>query len=181
MAIYHFSVAVLKRSEDKSAVAAAAWRANQTLRNERLGRKTYFPKTQAKTLAYEGVLLPSGTSPIYEDRSTLWNTVEAREVRNDAQLARIINVALPLEISEAESNALPIRFAQERLLPLGLPVDVTISVRPDPDGRGFLRHAFLMFPTRVFGADGPTTKHRPADSRAELRAWRAAWADLVHA
>ena len=44
MAIFHFSIEVLKRSEGKSAVVAAAWRANQTLFDERVGRTVKMPK-----------------------------------------------------------------------------------------------------------------------------------------
>lgn len=179
MAIFHFSIEVLKRSEGKSAVVAAAWRSNQVLYDERRGRTVRLPK--GKAVLSSEILLPANVPPRFYNRATLWNAVEAAEVRKDSQLARIINVALPTELPEVAARELPAIFAREQLVPLGLPVDLTVSARPRAGDELALLHAYLMFPTRRFGPEGPTAKQRPPNFRAELIAWRQAWAGIVNA
>ncbi len=90
MAIYHFSVKVVKRSEGKSAVATAAWKADQVLYDERYGL-TVHPR-QTKTIVLNQILLPASVSARFLDRAKLWNAVEVGEARRDSQLARVINV-----------------------------------------------------------------------------------------
>jgi len=41
--------------------------------------------------------LPDNAPREYEDRETLWNAVEAKEIRRDARLAREIETALQSE------------------------------------------------------------------------------------
>jgi len=43
-------------------------------------------------------LLPEGAPEHLSDRATLWNAVEAGEARQDAQLAREIEFAIPREM-----------------------------------------------------------------------------------
>ena len=91
MAIYHFSVQIISRSQGKSSVAAAAYRAGEKIKDERTGRiydYSFRDKVEKEILAPERA--PSWVF----DRKKLWNEVEKAEKRKDAQLAREINVAL---------------------------------------------------------------------------------------
>ena len=94
MAIFHFSIEVLKRTEGKSAVSAAAWRANQKLFDNRLGRTANMPKD--KRVIFKKILAPPSTPPDLLDRGVLSNAVEATGRQRNSQLARIINAALPM-------------------------------------------------------------------------------------
>ncbi|MGH7083781.1 MAG: MobA/MobL family protein, partial [Acetobacteraceae bacterium] len=77
MAIYHFSAKVIGRSQGRSAVAAAAYRAAERLHDEKLGREhDYTAKTG---VVHSEVLLPEGAPERWRDRGTLWNEVEAAE------------------------------------------------------------------------------------------------------
>ena len=94
MAIYHLSVKVIQRSAGRSAVAAAAYRSASRLHDERLGRDHDF---RAKAgVVHSEILLPEGAPERWRDRETLWNEVEARERRHDAQLAREVEISRPL-------------------------------------------------------------------------------------
>ena len=52
----------------------------------------------------------------FQDRSTLWNSVEQIEKSSDAQLAREIEVALPVELSRAEQLALIRSFVKDNFV-----------------------------------------------------------------
>ena len=52
---------------------------------------------------YSEILLPDRAPERWLHRETLWNGVEASEKRNDAQLARDIEVSLPRELGRDEA------------------------------------------------------------------------------
>ncbi|MHB8283117.1 MAG: MobA/MobL family protein [Caulobacteraceae bacterium] len=158
-------------------MTAAAWRSDQVLKDERLGRTVRMPR--GKFVVFSTILLPASASQVYADRGFLWNTVEEVERRRDAQLARIIDVALPVELLLDDACAVAVRFAQAELVERGLAVDLTISSR-EAEGETFL-HAYFMFPTRPLHSAGFGAKLRGVDRRAELMGWRRAWAQHLNA
>ena len=96
MAIYHNSVSVIKRSAGKSAVAAAAYRSGDKLRDEQTGLVHDY--TRKSGVDYSVILTPIEADWI-ADREKSWNKVEVTEKRQDAQLAREITVAIPRELT----------------------------------------------------------------------------------
>src|SRR5690554_8142517 len=103
MAIYHFSAKVVSRADGSSAVASAAYRAAERLSDERLGRDHDF--TNKAGVVHSEIMLPEGAPGHLADRETLWNAVEAGEVRKDAQLARDVEFAIPREMNEEIGRA----------------------------------------------------------------------------
>ena len=61
-------------------------------------------------------MLPAHAPPEFADRSTLWNSVEQIEKSSDAQLAREIEVALPVELSRVEQLALVRAFIKDNFV-----------------------------------------------------------------
>ena len=59
--------------------------------------------TRKQGLVWEQIFLPDNAPREWEDRSVLWNAVEASEKSKDSRLARELIVALPKEVSE-EAN-----------------------------------------------------------------------------
>ena len=51
--------------------------------------------TRKGGLVYSEVMLPTNAPLQYADRSILWNSVEWNETKRNAQLARVIELALP--------------------------------------------------------------------------------------
>lgn len=86
MAMYRLSASVLSRSQGRSAVAAAAYRAGEKLTNERDGMEHDYERRHGVVSAE--VMLPAGAPSRFGDRESLWNAVEAAEKRKDAQVAR---------------------------------------------------------------------------------------------
>src|SRR3546814_14907024 len=85
MAIYHFSAKVISRANGSSAVASAAYRAAERLHDDRLGRDHEFSNKAGA--GHSEIMLPEGAQERLNDRTTLWNEVEAGGIREDEQVA----------------------------------------------------------------------------------------------
>lgn len=62
------------------------------------------------------ILAPPGAPEWVTDRQARWNAVEAIERRKDAQLAREIEIALPVELDLSQQIALVRSFARSELV-----------------------------------------------------------------
>ena len=93
MAIYHLNAQIIQRSKGQSIVEVAARRSGMKLLNRYLGQ--YHDYQKKSTVVYSRILLPETVSMKFADLAALWNAVEERENRKDAQLARQIGLALP--------------------------------------------------------------------------------------
>ena len=93
MAIYHFSVKTISRSDGRSAVAAAAYRAAEKLTCDYYGKEQDYTKKSG--VEFTGLYGPENTSPDLLNRQNLWNKVEQVERRKDALLAREFEIAFP--------------------------------------------------------------------------------------
>ncbi|MGY4303823.1 hypothetical protein ACVIJ6_001066 [Bradyrhizobium sp. USDA 4369] len=178
MASYHLSAQPVKRSEGRSVVAMAAYRAGMVLHDHRRGAVADYSRRRG--VVHEEILVPAGAAEWLKDRETLWNHVEAIEKRQDAQLAREINIALPHELAPAERLALVRAYAREQFVSLGMVVDFAIHA-PVPekgdDPRNF--HAHLMLTLRQATALGlRRVKTREWNSDSMLLKWREAWARM---
>ncbi len=185
VAIYHFSAKVIGRSQGRSAVAAAAYRAAERLRDEKLGREhDYTAKTG---VVHSEVFLPGGAPERWQDRGTLWNEVEAGERRKDAQLARDIEISLPRELGKAEAIRLAQDFVREQFVARGMVADLNVHWAQAGDGE-VQPHAHVMLTLREVtpGREGYSEeagfgkKAVAWNERALLCAWRERWAGLAN-
>src|SRR6202521_4144261 len=99
LAIYHLTAKVISRARGQSIIAAAAYRSGSALRDERYGLTHNY--TRNRKAAHSEIMSPAGAPVWVHDRETLWNRVEAGERRKDSQLARAIEIGLPVELSHA--------------------------------------------------------------------------------
>lgn len=152
MAIYHLAMKPISRSSGRSAVAAAAYRASQTLTNERDGQIHDF--TARRGVEHTEIVLPDGLDAEWaQDRSTLWNAAEFAEARKDARVAREVEVALPHELTPEQRLALTREFAQGLADRYGVAVDFAIhSPHGDTDVRN--HHAHILLTTRKVEREG---------------------------
>lgn len=176
LASYHLSAQPVKRSEGRSVVAMAAYRAGVALKDDRRG--TVADYSRRRGVVHEEIVVPEGCAAWLGDRETLWNHVEAIEQRRDAQLAREINMALPHELTPEERLALVRAFVREEFVSLGMVVDFAIHA-PVPekgdDPRNF--HAHLLLTMRQATPLGfRRVKTREWNSDCMLIRWRKAWA-----
>jgi Ti-type conjugative transfer relaxase TraA len=177
MAIYHFSAKVVSRANGSSAVASAAYRAAERLTDHRLGRDHDF--TNKAGVVHSEIMLPEGAPERFADRETLWNAVEAGEVRKDAQLARDVEFAIPREMNEADGIQLARDFVAREFVARGMIADLNVHWDKAADGNP-KPHAHVMLSMREVGPDGFGQKDRDWNSKELLGAWRESWADHVN-
>ena len=173
MAIYHFSVQVVSRSQGRSSVAAAAYRAAENLHDERLNKSYDF--TKKNDVLEKEILLPIGAPKWMQNREQLWNAVEKKENRKDAQVAREINIALPLELNQAQNWELVKDFVQREFVDKGMVADLTFHAggtkdKPQP-------HVHVILTMREVNEDGFGQKVREWNSKELLQSWRERWAE----
>ena len=65
-------------------------------------------------------MLPPHAPPSFSDRSTLWNSVEQTEKSNNSQLAREIELALPVELSREEQTRLVREYCSSQFVSKGM-------------------------------------------------------------
>lgn len=139
----------------------------------------------------------------YADRSVLWNAVEQVEKAKNAQLAREIELALPVELPPEQNIFLVREYVKEHFVSAGMCADICIHDKEDGNP-----HAHVMLTMRPFEKDGSWAaksrkeyildkngekillksgeyKSRKVDAtdwndQGKAEVWRAAWADMVN-
>ena len=147
VAIYHLSAQIISRSGGKSATAAAAYRARDKVYDERTGLN--FDYSYKGSADYCQILAPAHAQDWVDNREVLWNKVEAAERRKDSQLAREINVALPVELSREEKIELGLSFVKNQYVSQGMVADVAFH---DLDSHN--PHFHVMLTTRQLEGEG---------------------------
>lgn len=147
MAIYHFSVQIISRSNGSSSVASAAYRSGDKLKDERMGKIHDY--SRKKGIEYSEILVPSNAPYWAKDRERLWNEVEIIEKSKNSQIVREINVALPKELSLEEQIKLVKNFVQDTFVNNGMVADISIH-----DNKKGNPHAHIMLTVRAFDEHG---------------------------
>jgi hypothetical protein len=153
LAIYHYSMQVISRSDgQRNAVACAAYRSGEKLMDESTDQQKYYPRdVQPDSF----IMAPSNAPEWMVDRQKLWSEVEKVERRKDSQLAREMNIALPVELSDDQQKALVRTFAEENFVDHGMVADIAIH-RDDPNNP----HFHVMLTTRYISEEGFGKKAR---------------------
>lgn len=200
MAIYHCSIKIISRGKGKSAVAAA-YRSGETLTNHYDGVTHDF--TRKGGIVHTEILLPPHAPPGFADCSILWNSVEKIEKAKNSQLAREIEIALPVELDREQQIQLVREYVKENFVSVGMCVDFAIHDKQDGNP-----HAHIMLTMRpleqssewgekskkeyLLDKDGQriklkngTFKSRKVDtvdwnSQEKAEIWRQAWADIAN-
>ncbi len=131
MAVPHFSVSVVARGSGRSAVLSAAYRHCARMEFEREARTIDYTRKQG--LLHEEFVIPADAPEwlrsMIGDRSVagaseaFWNKVEAFEKRSDAQLAKDVTIALPLELTAQQNIALMRDFVDRHIRSKGMVAD----------------------------------------------------------
>lgn len=175
MAHYRLEVKAIKRSDGRSAVAAAAYRAATRLLDERL--EMVFDYTDKGGIAFAGVIGPDGAPSELLDRERLWNAAEAADKRADSRTAREFLISLPHEFTDAQRHALVRTFIAESLVGRGMIADYGIHY-PDAHGDDRNHHAHILVTTRRVGPEGFGFKARDWDNPDAVKAVRLEWEHL---
>lgn len=178
MAIFHCQAKAISRSVGRSATAAAAYRAGESIADERTGEVYDYEKKQG--VEYKEIITPEGSQIA---RSTLWNLAEVAERRKDAKVAREWELALPSELTHEQRVDLACQFARKLVERYGVVADVCIHA-PGREGDQRNHHAHILTTTRVYeaGALGKKTRvlDSPRTSGQEVEIMRQTWASLAN-
>jgi Ti-type conjugative transfer relaxase TraA len=173
MAIYHLTAKVISRGRGQSITAAAAYRSGTSLRDERYGLTHDYTRNRAA--AHAEIMSPAAAPIWVHDRETLWNRVEAGERRKDAQLARAIEIGLPVELSPDECIALLRDYVAQEFVSKGMIVDFCIR-RNDANNP----YAQILLTLRQAQPSGFGPKMRAWNRKSNLFEWRSAWAERAN-
>lgn len=121
MAIYHLSAKPISRGAGRSATGAAAYRAGAYIHDERTGLE--FDYTHKTGVLHAELILPGGGRA---DRAEFWNALELHHKRQDAVLAREMEIALPAELIPEQRQELAVGFARELADRYGVAADVAL-------------------------------------------------------
>ena len=180
MAIYHFSVKNISRSDGRSAVACSAYRSGEKLIDDRQGKEQDY--TRKTGVEFTKIYAPENTNPELLDRNQLWNKVEQVENRKNSQLAREFEIAFPHELNAEQRQSMLNDLCQDIVKRHGVVVDAAIHAphtKSGSDERNY--HAHIMFTTRSIdehGDLGKKTREFNDNGKQEVEFWRENFADL---
>lgn len=181
MAIYHFSVKTVSRSKGQSAVASAAYRSGNCLKDERNGKTHDYTRRQGVEGTF--IVAPAGCEWT-QDRGTLWNSAEGAEKRKNSTVAREYELALPAELNDLERKKLARQFAEALAERYGVAADVALH-SPGREGDQRNHHAHILTTTRKIMPDGLGEKTRVLDAAktgsVEIEGLRSLWAEQCNA
>lgn len=144
----HFKVTITKRSDNKSAVAGAAYQSGENIHSDyddKMKRYQY----KAREVVHKEILLPEHAPPEYADRENLWNAVEAIENQWNSQLARRIILCFPIEVPPEQHLQMLREYCQEQFVSKGMIVDFAMHDKGDGNP-----HAHIMLTMRGFDEKG---------------------------
>ena len=156
MAVPHFSVSIVARGSGRSAVLSAAYRHCAKMDYEREARTIDYTRKQG--LLHEEFVIPADApewlQSMIADRSVsgasevFWNKVEEFEKRSDAQLAKDVTIALPIELSVEQNIELVRDFVERHITAEGMVADWVFHDAPGNP------HIHLMTTLRPLTEDG---------------------------
>ncbi len=191
MAIAHFSASIVSRGDGRSAVLSAAYRHCAKMDFEREARAIDYSRKAG--LLHEEFVIPDDSPDwlrtMIADRSVagaseaFWNKVEAFEKRADAQLAKDLTIALPIELTAEQNIALMRDFVSSQILARGMVADWVYHNNP---GNPHVHLMMTLRPLRedgfgakkiaVLGADGQPMRTKTGKIQYEL--WAGGTADF---
>jgi hypothetical protein len=189
MAIFHLNESNISRSDGRSAVACAAYRACEKLEDQTYGKVQDY--TRKKGLEYKSIYAPEHTNEKLLDRQTLWNEVEKKEFNADgsmkanARLAKEYTCALPHELTDQERIKIVDDFCKDFVKKHQVIVDACIHAPHDHDDETDNKnyHVHIMFTTRLVNNKGELGKKQRTfnDKGPEiLKDSRATFANVVN-
>ncbi len=184
MAIYHLQCKVSKRSQGKSAIAAAAYRRGIALHD--LKTDELYNYTNKEEVIHSGFAIPEN-SPEWLRRyqemlqtdevaamEKYWNYYEDCETRIDAQLTRDFIVALPKELTTEQQIKLAQEFVEDQMAKRGMVVDYSIH---HDEGNPHLHISTSM---RSVAENGFGEKNRAWNDKVFLKNIRMSWAEYAN-
>ena len=145
----HYEIVIVKRSDGRSAVRAAAYQSRSNLFSERDNK--HYAYSSKQHVLHSEVMLPPRAPPEFADRKKLWNSAENIETQKNAQLARRIIAALPIEVPREQYVQLVRDYCQEQFVSKGMVADFAIH---EPHDGSPNPHVHILLTLRGFDENG---------------------------
>ena len=145
----HNEISIVQRSQQQSAIAAAAYQSGEKLFCEYDQQVKHYPEKRG--IVHNEILLPPNAPQEYADRNTLWNAAEAVEKQWNSQLARRWVLTIPREIPPDQYAVLVREFCQKQFVSKGMIADFAIH---DPHPPGHNPHAHVLLNMRAMDEHG---------------------------
>ena len=145
----HNEITIVQRSQQQSAVAAAAYQSGEKLFCEYDQKVKHYPEKRG--IVHNEILLPANAPRSYADRNTLWNAAEAVEKQWNSQLARRWVLTIPREIPPDLYAVFVREFCEQQFVSKGMIVDFAIH---DPHPPGHNPHAHVLLTMRAMDEHG---------------------------
>lgn len=160
MAIYHFHAKIISRLDERSSTACASYRAGEVVIDTKTGEVHDY--TRKRGVLHTQIVMPEGCGWA-PTRADLWNAVEHKNKRADAQLAREFVVALPDELGLDAQRQLAQQFAADMANRYNIGVDLALhAASKEGDQRNTHCH-FLTTTNTVKEGGGLGNKQRELD------------------
>ena len=172
MAIYHFSCKILSRKKGQNSIRSAAYQSGEKIKDDKTGEVYDFRRK--KDIGETGILLPDGAPSSWTDRHNLWNVVESVEKRQDAQLCRDFDAALPAELDEETRRRIALDFMRNELIGKGMVVDYAFHT---PTGNP---HVHFKTTMRKVKNGKFSAKERSWNDKSFLKELRKKWETYVN-
>ena len=188
MAQYRLSVQKVSRSDGRSGLAMAAYRAGEKLPDHQTGETIDYSRKRG-VLSAE-VILPENAPEWASDRAELWNRSEAAHRVQKAVVAREIELSLPHELTNEQRRELTTDFARFLADTYQVAVDTALHA-PSAQGDERNYHAHLLICTRTFDdtkkhglgnnvRDFDAIAHQKAATENHVELWRETWAKQMN-
>ena len=201
IAIFHCTIKLVQRSKGKSVVAAAAYRSGTKMVNEWDGMTHDY--TRKGGVVHAEIMLPAHAPPEFQDRAILWNSVEQIEKSKDSQLAREVEVALPVELSREQQLSLVRSYVKDNFVDKGMCADfaihdkgignphvhIMLTLRPLKENGQWGAKCRKVYELdkrgqRIADGRGGWKNHREDttdwNNKEQAEVWRSAWADYTN-
>lgn len=146
-AIFHYAIKIISRSKGRSITACAAYRTGDKLIDPDTGQTHDF--TRKKGVMYSEILLPDNAPEDFKSRQILWDAVAEIECKNNSQLAREIEVALPKELNREKQIELTRKYIQGQFVDAGMCADWSLHDKGDGNP-----HVHILLTMRSIKPDG---------------------------
>jgi hypothetical protein len=171
MAQYRLEAKVIRRTDGRSATAAAAYRSGSCIRDSRTGQT--FDYSHRRGVMHSRLVMPMDVNrwcQTGDDRSEFWNEIELHNKRKDSVVARELILNLPFELPSTAQVELAEEFSRHIADRYQIAVDCCIH-EPKKQGVGDPRnvHAHLLLSTNTLTNSGIGKKCRSLDAVAMQR------------
>jgi len=182
--MYHAHVKNFSRRNGESSIAAAAYRAGLDLIDTH--SRVVHRYSQRHGVVMHRMLAPQGAPAWCFEPEVFWDMNEAGETRNNARVARELEVSLPHELSADQREKLALDLGQALVDRYHCAVLVAVHL-PSRSGDQRNHHTHLLMSARqvtpigLGERAGAELDARSGRGHAELRALRSLVADMVNA